>query len=52
MAKDEIGLMNEVYCKFLAHNIVVLANAMYTHDLRPAFITEAVGPRLAPQGVG
>jgi len=50
MAKDEIGLMNEVYCKFLAHNIVVLANAMYTHDLRPAFITETVAPRLAEVG--
>ncbi|MCP4920929.1 MAG: transposase [Proteobacteria bacterium] len=41
-AKDEIGLMNEVYCKFLAHNIVVLANAMYQHDLRPTFMSGSV----------
>ena len=34
--------MNEVYCKFLAHNIVVLANSMYQHDLRPAFIAGTV----------
>lgn len=52
MAKDEIGLVNEVYCKFLAHNIVVLANAMYQHDLKPSFMPEAVSPRLAPKAVG
>lgn len=46
MAKDEIGLVNEVYCKFIAHNVVTLANAMYTHDLRPAFIPERVSLRL------
>lgn len=49
-AKDEIGLLNEVYCKFLAHNIVVLANAMYQHDLKPSFLPETVSPRLTETG--
>jgi transposase len=50
MSKDEVGMVNEVYCKFLAHNIIVLANAMYQHDLKPKFLPERVSPRLKETG--
>lgn len=36
-SKNEIAQANEVYCKFLAHNIVVLVAAIYKYDLVPTF---------------
>jgi transposase len=38
-SKSQIGQANEVYCKFLCHNIVVLVHAIYEHDLVPEFWT-------------
>jgi transposase len=40
-AKDEAAQVNEVYLKFIAHNIVVLVSAIYEFGLIPEFWQEA-----------
>jgi len=40
-SKDPVAQANEVYCKFLCHNICVLIKAMYTMGLEPKFWSPA-----------
>lgn len=42
-SKDETAQANEVYCKFIAHNIVVLVHAIYELGLEPEFWTAQDG---------
>jgi hypothetical protein len=37
MAKDTTAMGNEVLCKILCHNIVVLISAMYELGVKPEF---------------
>jgi len=37
LSKSGVGQTNEVYCKFLCHNIVVLVSAIYELGLEPEF---------------
>jgi len=42
-AKTETAQVNELYCLFLCHNIVVLISGIYELGLEPEFWTEAPG---------
>ena len=41
MSKSDAGMVNEVLCKLLCHNIVVLIHEMYALGIEPNFWAES-----------